>query len=166
MLFSSDDAFWNSEFRVENHGFVSAQSIFWIVRAYIYLLSDLKNAVNFNSGHNISTKRICFFLNRLNVVKEKAFSEVVFCTYATSKVPVMMPIGKNLVLWNFTYFNVVVFFFCAFVFVSSSSADGNTSGLFCEPLTKIICICMCNAHKKTSRQNCRSVFVKTIPITM
>ena len=51
--------------------------------AYIYLLSDLKiNAVHFNSGHTISKKRFCLFINKLNVVKEKAFSEAGFCTLA------------------------------------------------------------------------------------
>ena len=46
--------------------------------AYIYLLSFLKTSVHFNSGHNISKKRFCLFINKLNVVKEKAFSEAGF----------------------------------------------------------------------------------------
>ena len=32
------------------------------------------------------------------------------------------------------------------IFPRKASTDGKTSCLFCEPQTKIICICMCNAH--------------------
>ena len=134
------------EFRVENHGFVSAQSLFRIAFSiYLFVVRLKRNAVHFNSGHTISKKRICLVINKLNVVKEKAFSEAGFCTLATSILPVMISTGKNLVLWNFTYFNVVVY--CVFFLrLHRRRQYFPLIGLFCEPLTKIICICMCNAH--------------------
>ena len=127
------------ECRVENHGFASAQSLFRIVFRNIYLLSDLKkktNVVHFNSGHNISKKRVCLFINRLNVIKEKAFTETGFCTLAASNVPVMISTGKNLVLWIFSYFNVVaVLFFCVFASISPSAIFPRAA----PPLPKSIC---------------------------
>ena len=113
---------------------------------YLFVVRFKENAIHVNSGHNISKKRFCVFINRPNVVKENAFSEAGFCTLATSNLPVVISTGKNLVLWNFTYFNVV--YFCVYfvvrnIFLRKVAAVGKTSGFFCEPLTKKICICMC-----------------------
>ena len=78
---------------------VSAQSLLRIVfNIYLFVVRFKKNAVHSNSVYNISKKRFCRFINRLNVVKEKAFSEAGFCTLARSNVPVMISTGKNLVL--------------------------------------------------------------------
>ena len=50
----------------------------------------------------------------------------------------------------FVFVFVCLFVFCfvflAFCFTRKASADGKTSCSFCEPLSNIICICMCNAH--------------------
>ena len=143
------------EINIKCHKMLTRDQNFWIMSVHFARIRSWKLWIcqctipfqNVNSGPNISQKRFYLFINRPNVVMETAFSEAGFCTLAISNVPVMISTGKSLVLWNFTYFNIV----CVCIVVRNisprkASADGKISGLFCEPLTKIICICMCNAH--------------------
>ena len=67
---------------------------------YLFVVRFKQNAVHFNQGHTISKKRFCLFINRLNVVKEKAFSEAgLHISYKQRTV--MISTGKNLVHWNY-----------------------------------------------------------------
>ena len=103
--------------------------------AFIYLLSLFKTMLCILIQSIILAKKgFCLFINRPNVVKEKAFSEAGFCTLATCTSNAGNDFNRSklspLDFYLFQSFLFLRLYRRPQYYPRKASADGKTSGLF------------------------------------